>query len=84
MLATNCSCAVTDTGPGIPEEERVRVFDAFYRVLGTNETGSGLGLSIVKAIASRIGATVHMDYSDSQQETGLRVQVVLPEAALCS
>lgn len=75
---------IADTGPGIPEEERVRVFDAFYRVLGTNETGSGLGLSIVKAIASRIGATVHMDYSDSQQETGLRVQVVLPAAALCS
>lgn len=68
---------ITDTGPGIPEDERDRVFEPFYRVLGNSETGSGLGLSIVKEIASRIGATVHISYSDEQKKSGLRVRVVL-------
>jgi len=43
--------AVCDQGPGIPEEEQARIWDRFYRVLGSGETGSGLGLSIVKQIA---------------------------------
>ena len=42
---------VDDTGPGIPEDERERVFDPFYRILGNDEVGSGLGLSIVRTIA---------------------------------
>jgi two-component system OmpR family sensor kinase len=49
---------VADTGPGIPEAERARVFDRFYRVPGAAEGGSGLGLSIVKATAERHGARV--------------------------
>ncbi|MEQ6342592.1 MAG: ATP-binding protein [Gammaproteobacteria bacterium] len=49
---------VADTGPGIPPEDRERVFDRFYRRAGTEETGSGLGLAIVKAIAESHGATV--------------------------
>lgn len=43
--------AVQDTGPGIPTEERERVFERFYRALGTDVPGSGLGLPIVKEIA---------------------------------
>ncbi|CAK0781150.1 two-component system, OmpR family, sensor histidine kinase QseC [Gammaproteobacteria bacterium] len=42
---------VVDTGPGITAEDRMRVFDRFYRVLGSGESGSGLGLSIVKRVA---------------------------------
>lgn len=42
---------VQDDGPGIPDEERERVFERFYRVLGTQVEGSGLGLAIVKEIA---------------------------------
>jgi two-component system sensor histidine kinase QseC len=42
---------VVDTGPGIPEELRARVFERFYRILGTNVSGSGLGLAIVQQIA---------------------------------
>jgi two-component system, OmpR family, sensor histidine kinase TctE len=42
-----------DTGPGIPEAERQRVFDRFYRILGTNVDGSGLGLAIVREIVER-------------------------------
>jgi two-component system sensor histidine kinase TctE len=44
---------VEDTGPGIPENERQRVFDRFYRILGTNVDGSGLGLAIVREIVER-------------------------------
>ena len=42
---------VSDSGPGIPEEERSKIFNRFYRSLGTKESGSGLGLSIVTRIA---------------------------------
>jgi signal transduction histidine kinase len=43
--------AVCDRGPGIPEAERERVFEPFYRVPGTRADGSGLGLSLVRQIA---------------------------------
>lgn len=42
---------VADSGPGIPESERSKIFNRFYRSLGTKESGSGLGLSIVTRIA---------------------------------
>jgi two-component system sensor histidine kinase TctE len=51
---------VDDTGPGIPEGERARVFDRFYRILGTNVDGSGLGLAIVREIAETHGALVRI------------------------
>ena len=51
---------VEDSGPGIPLAERERVFDRFYRVLGSQADGSGLGLAIVKEIAQKHGATVHI------------------------
>jgi two-component system, OmpR family, sensor kinase len=47
---------IQDSGPGIAQENRTRVFDRFYRVPGTSPTGSGLGLAIVKAIADRHNA----------------------------
>ena len=49
---------VEDTGPGIAETERTRVFDRFYRVLGTNVEGSGLGLAIVREIVDQHEARV--------------------------
>jgi two-component system sensor histidine kinase TctE len=49
---------VEDTGPGIAEAERARVFDRFYRVLGTRAEGSGLGLAIVREIAEQHDAVV--------------------------
>lgn len=42
---------VEDTGPGIPPDERHRVLERFYRVLGSGQDGSGLGLAIVREIA---------------------------------
>ncbi len=63
---------VEDTGPGIPESDRERVFDPFFRILGSGEEGSGLGLSIVKAVAARVGAVITLgDAGDG----GLRVTV---------
>ena len=52
--------AVEDNGPGIPPEERSRVFQRFYRVLGNEEEGSGLGLAIVHEIAQSHGAKVEI------------------------
>lgn len=49
---------VEDSGPGIPLAERERVFDRFYRVLGTRTDGSGLGLAIVREIAQKHRAEV--------------------------
>jgi two-component system sensor histidine kinase TctE len=52
---------VEDNGPGIPAAERELVFQPFYRALGTNVDGSGLGLPIVREIAQRHGATVSVE-----------------------
>lgn len=61
-------CTVSDDGPGIAESERARVFDPFYRILGTKVSGTGLGLAIVKTYADMIGATVTLDYARSAEE----------------
>jgi two-component system OmpR family sensor kinase len=71
---------IKDTGPGIPLSERERVFDPFYRTLGSEQIGSGLGLSVVQAIANRIGAEVRLDFSDREKQTGLDVTVLFPAA----
>ncbi|QJE03291.1 sensor histidine kinase [Massilia forsythiae] len=49
---------VEDTGPGIAPGERPRVFERFYRILGSNAPGSGLGLAIVREIAQQHGADI--------------------------
>lgn len=69
---------IDDNGPGIAEEERVRVFDPFYRVLGNDEVGSGLGLSIVQSIALRLGANIDLAYVNNVEKLGLRVTVSFP------
>jgi two-component system OmpR family sensor kinase len=67
---------VVDTGPGIPADERQRVFDRFYRPPGTSPPGSGLGMAIVKAIADAHGATVALNSGPNTQ--GLAVTVSFP------
>jgi signal transduction histidine kinase len=52
---------VADSGPGIADVEKYRVFDRFYRRTGVSETGSGLGLAIVAAVAFRHSARVILD-----------------------
>ena len=69
---------VEDNGPGVPAAERSRVFDPFYRILGSGEQGSGLGLSIATTIAQRYGG--HIELADSPNfEHGLEVTVKLPQ-----
>ena len=79
-----CACSaesayleVNDSGPGIPAEERERVFDRFYRRGGDvgSETGSGLGLAIVRSIANQHKARISLSDSESG---GLRVRVDFP------
>ncbi len=70
--------SVCDTGPGIALQERDRVFEPFYRSLGTNQIGSGLGLAIVRAIAEKIGARVDLAFRDEKNHSGLCVSVQLP------
>ncbi|TIR74041.1 MAG: sensor histidine kinase, partial [Mesorhizobium sp.] len=48
---------VTDTGPGIPAEEREQVFERFYRIAGAAEEGSGLGLAIVREVVENAGGS---------------------------
>jgi two-component system OmpR family sensor kinase len=68
--------SVDDSGPGIPEPDRERVLDRFYRIAGTPSTGSGLGLAIVKSIAELHGATLWLGHS--ARMGGLRVEVRFP------
>lgn len=52
---------VADSGPGIPEEERERVFDRFYRGSHAPAGGSGLGLAIVRQVVALHGGTITLD-----------------------
>jgi two-component system, OmpR family, sensor kinase len=67
---------VEDSGPGVPEADRERVFDRFYRASGAAAAGSGLGLAIVKTIAERHGARVEL--GRSQRLGGLKAEVRFP------
>jgi len=52
---------IEDSGPGVPEAERELVFQPFYRALGTDADGSGLGLPIVREIARQHGVEVVLE-----------------------
>ena len=67
---------VQDNGPGIPQQERERVFERFYRILGSTAPGSGLGLPIVKEIASAHRASVEI--LDSSFGRGTTIVVTFP------
>lgn len=76
---------VSDTGPGIPEQERARAFDRFFRgdgarALGREGQGSGLGLAIVKAIADRHGASVALGTPAAGRGLEARVSFACAEA----
>jgi two-component system OmpR family sensor kinase len=69
---------VEDSGPGIPPDERERVFDRFYRIAGSDAKGSGLGLAIIKSIAERHGAKLEL--GTSERLGGLSATVTFPLA----
>jgi two-component system OmpR family sensor kinase len=68
---------VEDTGPGIADEERERVFDRFYRGPAAAGTGTGLGLAIVSQVVDMHRGEVKLEAGESG---GLRVRVRLPKA----
>lgn len=68
---------VIDNGPGIPDKLRARVFERFFRVLGTNAQGSGLGLAIVEQIAKLHKGSISLD--TPEEGTGLQVEVRFPK-----
>ena len=77
---------VIDTGPGVAQAERERVFGRFYRSgdaarLARDPGGSGLGLSIVRAIAELHGAVVSLHDGNGPAGSGLEVRVAFNPAA---
>ncbi|WP_211464285.1 ATP-binding protein [Collimonas silvisoli] len=72
------SIEVEDSGPGIEAAERERVLDPFYRVLGSDQDGSGLGLSIVKSIVARLNGKLELQHARNIAPYGLKVIIKLP------
>lgn len=65
---------VSDNGPGIADKDKERIFDPFYRVLGTGVTGTGLGMAIVKKLAERNNLRLILsDTYSGKAEKGLSV-----------
>lgn len=75
---TTVSLSVADSGPGIPEEDRERVLERFYRTEASRSTsGSGLGLALVSAIAAVHQATLEL--TDNQPGLKVSLRFPLPE-----
>lgn len=79
-LGSTVSLSVIDSGQGMDEAERERVFERFYRIGGdrhhSREQGSGLGLSIVKLIVDLYQAKIH--FKESSFASGLAVVILFP------
>lgn len=67
---------VDDSGPGVPPEERDRVFERFYRIPGTEQPGTGLGLAIAKEIAQAHRAVISI--ADAPGGVGASFRVKFP------
>jgi two-component system sensor histidine kinase TctE len=72
---------IEDTGAGIPESERQRVFDRFYRILGTNVDGSGLGLAIVREIVERHDGLIRVGFNPKSTDPSLPGTLISVELA---
>ena len=70
---------VEDNGPGIPESERERVLERFYRIDDRDSDGCGLGLAIVKEFASQLGASLKLRTASAG--VGLAVDITFRTAA---
>lgn len=74
--------SVTDTGPGVPDDQRERVVQRFVRLENSrNQPGAGLGLSLVAAVAEAHGGRLELDEGPGkvgEMGPGLRVALVLP------
>ena len=70
---------IADSGPGVPAEERDKIFRRFYRVEASRseQPGNGLGLSLVQAVIHLHSGSIVVD----DNQPGLQVSVHLPVAA---
>lgn len=80
--ASGVTIGIGDTGPGIPPAQRTRVFDPFFRLMGSEQAGSGLGLAIVAEIAARAGATLRLEWTEPAAQRGLLVTVHFPPSSM--
>jgi signal transduction histidine kinase len=78
-VAQSLEIAVEDRGPGVPEDQRERIFEPFYRMPGHAEYagGVGLGLSLVRQIARQHGGQVRCE---ARPGGGSRFVIQLPRA----
>lgn len=79
LMAGTPYLRVTDTGPGIPAEDRERVFGRFFRRAGSGAGGTGLGLAIVQSIVKNHNGTIEL--GDNPGGSGLQITVRFPPAA---
>ncbi|GMW08280.1 MAG: ATP-binding protein [Gammaproteobacteria bacterium] len=79
VLAGTPFLRVADSGPGIPPEDRERVFARFFRRADSGVSGTGLGLAIVRSIVKNHNANIEL--SDNPGGGGLSVTVTFPVAA---
>ncbi len=79
--AGNLALEVTDRGPGIPDEERKRIFDLFYTAARGDRAprGSGLGLTIVRGMIGAHGGKVEAIAGDGGVGTTIRISLPLAE-----
>lgn len=67
---------VEDDGPGIPQSEKQKIFERFYRIQGSTGNGCGLGLSIVKEIAEL--HNIRLELNNTSAEGGNRFVLTFP------
>ena len=79
--AGGATLAVEDAGPGVAQENALRVFDRFWRAPGAPAGGTGLGLAIAKWIAEHHDGTITVDRSAAG---GARFEVRLPPTSASS
>jgi signal transduction histidine kinase len=73
---------VEDSGPGIPSERTVEVFERFTRLEGARASGSGLGLAIARELATLMGGSIRLDSGNGRTRFTLVLPVATPHRAL--
>jgi two-component system sensor histidine kinase TctE len=65
--------SIKDNGPGIPNAEREKIFERFYRIDGSTGIGSGLGLAIVREVARNHDAQIIIENNDNSNGTVIKI-----------
>ena len=79
--SNNVILKVEDSGPGIPIEDREKIFERFHRISGNDVQGTGLGLAIVKQIVQRHGAVVEVETGKNGTGTIFDIKFPFPSLA---